>query len=299
MSKNDTGAASSREKRRRVEWTPKKLVMVAIFLAIVVISVYLFLKMLDDSTFLFNIIKDVFIIPLIDMGGWAVFVFLGLMILQSLIAPIPSELVLVSGAMIFGLWGGIVVGVIGSMLSAEVTYFISKKGGRPILDAAGEKNGIADRMLFLMDEWIDRWGLWAIIVGRAVPMIMFDPVSIAAGIAEVKHKHYSIATFIGSIPRSIFYSLLGWAMLGGRDRSVIKSMSPEEIETTANQFNFVFYTILLVLVGMLVLSNILSYVRDKKAKKAQPNVSTTIKSTGTEEGQEPVEKSVSEDEEGT
>lgn len=259
----------SQKPARKQEWTPKKIAMVAAFVAVIGVSIYLLLKMITDATYLFRVVKNIFIVPLLDIGGWAIIIFLGLMVLQSLFAPIPSELILLSGAMIFGLWGGIVLGVIGSMASGEVSYFVSRKGGRPLLDVAGEKNGLADRMLFLMDEWIDRWGLWAIIVGRAVPMIMFDPISMAAGIAEVDHKQYSIATFIGSIPRAIFYGLLGWQLIGGRDPHVLVNMTREEIESTANQFNFIFYTILIVLVAMLVLSNILSYLKERKTKQAK------------------------------
>ncbi|MHA1124785.1 MAG: VTT domain-containing protein [Candidatus Heimdallarchaeota archaeon] len=61
------------------------------------------------------------------------------MVLQSLFAPIPSELILLAGGIIFGVVWGSIVGLVGSMLSAAVTFYISKRGGRSIIDATGEK----------------------------------------------------------------------------------------------------------------------------------------------------------------
>jgi len=249
------------------QWSPKKILMAIIFSVIILISIYVMILTIMDKTFLFTLIKNYFILPLLDLGFWAVFIFLLLMILQSLIAPIPSELILLSGAMIFGFWGGVILGVIGSMLSAAITYYVSNKGGRAILEATGEKLNLADRMISIMDEWIESWGIWAIIVGRAVPVIMFDPVSYAAGISNIKSKQYYIATFIGSIPRAIFFSYLGYLMLGGRDPHVIGTMSQDEFESVSGQFNTIFFVIFGVLVFMLVFANILSYIREKRNEK--------------------------------
>jgi uncharacterized membrane protein YdjX (TVP38/TMEM64 family) len=253
--------------KEHFQWSKKKIFMAIAFIIIVIISIYVFVLTILDKTFLFSIIRDYFILPLIDIGFWAVFIFLLLMVLQSLIAPIPSELVLLSGAMIFGFLGGVILGIIGSMLSAAVTYYVSNKGGRAILDATGEKLSLADRLISIMDEWIESWGFWAILVGRAVPVIMFDPVSYAAGLSNIKPKQYYIATLIGSIPRAIFYSYLGFSMLGGREPAVIETMSQEEFETVSGQFNTIFFVIFGILVLMLVFANILSYVREKKRKE--------------------------------
>ncbi len=255
--------------KEHFQWSKKKIFMAIAFLLIVIVSIYVFIRTILDNTFLFSIIRVYFILPLLDIGFWAVFIFLLLMVLQSLIAPIPSELVLLSGAMIFGFWGGVILGIIGSMLSAWITYYVSNKGGRAILDATGEKLSLADRMISIMDEWIESWGFWAIVVGRAVPVIMFDPVSYAAGLSNIKPKQYYIATLIGSIPRAIFYAFLGYQMLGGEDPSTIETMSQEEFEMVSGQFNTIFFVIFGVLVIMLVFANILSYIREKRKEQIE------------------------------
>jgi len=202
--------------------------LAVIFGLLVIISVGLLIAMLVKEDLLFLLVRDFFIRPIVSINLGPkllyfiqVLIFLGLMVVQSLLVPIPSELILLSGGIIFGVYWGSVIGLAGSMLSATVTYYISKRGGRALVDASGEKVGIIKRTIYIFDEWIKSWGLWAILVGRAVPVIMFDPISYAAGIAKVKDWHYFLATFIGSIPRAIVYAFLGWKLIGS-DNPVTK-----------------------------------------------------------------------------
>ena len=104
-------------------------------------------------------------------------------------------------------------------------------------------------------------------VGRAVPVIMFDPISYAAGLVKVKDWQYFLATFIGSIPRAIIYAYLGIQLIGGGDPQSILTMDPAEIELAAKQFNLYFWIIFGVLVFMFVLSNVIYYVKKWKEKK--------------------------------
>ncbi|UYP46254.1 hypothetical protein NEF87_002539 [Candidatus Lokiarchaeum ossiferum] len=252
--------------KHKFEWTKKKAFMAIIFILIAIISVGVFILTIVEETFLFETILKYFIIPLIDLRFWAYFIFLALMVIQSLIAPIPSELILLSGSIIFGFWKGTVLGVIGSMLSAAITYYVANKGGRSILEATGDKLSIADKIIGIMDEWIEKWGIWAIIVGRAVPVIMFDPISYAAGLSNIKAKQYYIATAVGSVPRALFFSYLGSIIFVDMTSDDIKKMTLDQLDQKSGMFNMIFYIIFGVLVLMLILANVLVYIRDKKKK---------------------------------
>ncbi|NHJ40006.1 MAG: TVP38/TMEM64 family protein [Asgard group archaeon] len=242
---------------KRFKWTKDRILLAIIFVIIILASIALLILNFVKEDFLFNIVKNYIIEPIVGLHiALQVLIFIGIMILQSLIPPIPSEFVLVSGGILFG-WGwGSVVGVVGSMFSAAVTYYISKRGGRSLIDAAGEKAGIIDRTILIFDLWINRWGLWAIIAGRAIPFIMFDPVSYAAGLAKIKDAQYFLATFIGSIPRAIFYCWIG----KGLD---IVNVGPEDVK----KFNIYFYILFGVLVFMFILSNVIYYIIERQKEK--------------------------------
>jgi uncharacterized membrane protein YdjX (TVP38/TMEM64 family) len=242
---------------KRFEWTRDRIILAIIFVAIILVSIALLIMILVDDTLLFNFVRDFIIIPIDSLHvALQVLIFLGLMILQSLFPPIPSELVLVSGAILFGWAWGSVIGVVGSMFSAAITFYIAKRGGRSLIEAAGKKSGIIDRTVLIFDIWIKKWGMWAIIVGRAVPVIMFDPISYAAGLAKVRDGQYFLATLIGSIPRAIFY---GWI---GRELDVY-SVGPD----VAKQFNKYFFILFGVLIFMFLLSNIIYYIRERRKEK--------------------------------
>ncbi|MHA1217690.1 MAG: TVP38/TMEM64 family protein [Candidatus Heimdallarchaeaceae archaeon] len=255
--------------RKKVVWTKKRIVLVAFFVILVIISIAVLIMIIIDKTFLFEIIRDYFLAPLVRMGYWSIFLFLALMIIQSLIAPIPSELVLLCGGMLYGIWLGLLVGVIGSVLSGVVTFYIANKGGRPILEATGDHIGFADRFVIAMDKWIEKWGIWAIIVGRAVPVVMFDPISYAAGFSNINWKQYTLATFIGSIPRSIFYAFLGVKLLSGNAPEYLLTLTQEQFEAASGQFNLIFFIIFGVLILMLIIASIVGNRIKKKSEKVK------------------------------
>ncbi|MBD3190916.1 MAG: hypothetical protein GF308_09745 [Candidatus Heimdallarchaeota archaeon] len=271
----DVEVTTPEEKGERIEkdtkkfsWSKDRIILAVIFVVIMGISIALLFLIIRDKTFLFNIVRDYFIAPTLSLSiVLRVLLFLGLMILQSLFAPIPSEIILLSGGMIFGLGWGTVIGIVGSMFSAAITYYLSKRGGRSIIDATSQKVKIIDRTIYIFDEWIRQWGLWAIILGRAIPMIMFDPISYAAGLVKIKDKHYFLATFIGTIPRAIFYAFLGVRLIGNQPPEYILQLTQEEVESMANQFNLIFFIIFGILVAMFALSNILYYLRERKKKE--------------------------------
>ncbi|NHJ33270.1 MAG: VTT domain-containing protein [Asgard group archaeon] len=266
----DTEAEKKEEKR--FKWKKDQIILAIIFSLIVVVSIALLGIMIWDKNFLFELIRNWFIKPIVELpfGTYTrvtlqILIFLCLMVLQSLLVPIPSELILLVGGILFG-WWGILIGVIGSLFSAAVTYYLSKRGGRAIVDASGERVGIIKRTIYIFDIWIQRWGLWAILVGRAVPVIMFDPISYAAGLAKIKDWHYFLATFIGSIPRAVFYVFFGIQLLSEYTLEEILVLPAADIDAVAGQFNTYFFIIFGVLVFMFILSNVIYYLRKRKEK---------------------------------
>ncbi len=245
--------------RKKVVWSKKRIIFVALFVLLVLVSVAVLIMIIIDKTFLYNIVNDYFVAPLATMGNWSIFLFLGLMIVQSLIVPIPSELILLSGGLLYGFWIGLTVGVIGSVLSGVVTFYLANKGGRPILEVTGDHVGFIDKFVLAMDKWIEKWGIWAIIAGRAVPVVMFDPISYAAGISDIKWKPYTLATFIGSIPRSAFYSWLGAQAI----------VAPEWINT-------IFYVIFGVLILMMIIASIIGNRIQKKTELTKNHESEEV-----------------------
>ena len=128
----------------------------------------------------------------------------GMMIIQALAIPIPSELVLIAGGLAFAFPFGWIVGALGSIVAAFISFYISKKGGRSLaIKLVGEKG------IRFADNWFNRWGSWAVLLGRFAPFIPFDAISYSAGLTTMKLKNFMIPTVIGTLPRTLFYTSLG------------------------------------------------------------------------------------------
>ncbi|MFX0105551.1 MAG: TVP38/TMEM64 family protein, partial [Candidatus Hodarchaeota archaeon] len=107
-------------------------------------------------------------------------------------------------------------------------------GGRPLAEKFVGKKAIN-----MADAFIEKHGIWAILISRMLPFIAFDPISYASGIVEMDIKRYSIGTLIGAIPRAFFFAWLG--SLFGIDPS-----NPN-IEAQSTLFNIIFLIIVAVL----------------------------------------------------
>ena len=240
------------------------------FLAVLVISFALLYLWLREPDLLANITINWLVIPVISLGTWGIFLYLVVMGIQGLFIPIPSELILLASGLLWGAVGGSFVGIAGSMVAGLLCYFITVKGGRPIAEKI-----VGRKILDPIDNLIEKHGTWFIFIARAVPMMAFDPISYAAGILKFDAKKYSLATLVGSIPRSIFFAVLGATLLppaatGWSPAEWLAFMAGESYGSFVNSFNTIFIIILVVLVAMfLVYTFVINPLVLKKGKKSE------------------------------
>ncbi len=231
------------------DWTLSTWIYVIIFFLIAGVTGWLVYKMIQDDRYLFGIVINGFAYPVSEMGkaGWILFLIF--MAIQGLIIPIPSELVLLSSGMIWGVWFGFGLGIVGSMLAGTLCYWVSMKGGRPIVEKMIGKENIE-----LVDVFIHRFGTPIILIARAFPFMAFDPISYVSGLLKFDLKQYTMATLIGSVSRCIFYAWLGSTLIGTKP---LYQYEQTEIDTLINsqsrQFNLILTLLICVLGGAFLL----------------------------------------------
>jgi len=174
-----------------------------------------------------------------------------MMIIQALAIPIPSELVLIAGGLAFGVVFGWLVGALGSIVAALLSFYISRKGGRSLaIRFVGEKG------IRFADNWFNRWGAWAVLLGRFAPFIPFDAISYSAGLTSMKLKNFMIPTIIGTLPRTLFYTSLGF-LFGFKFQELMDSYRatgeiPPELQSMLSQFNYVLLGVVAVIAAIFV-----------------------------------------------
>lgn len=141
--------------------------------------------------------------------------------IESVIIPIPSELVLPFAGFLVGTgdaieplsgqpwsyWLVVLAGTLGATAGALIAYAIGLWGGRPIVERWGRYLGISHEDLDRAEAFFARYGDYAAFFGRLVPVIR-SLVSFAAGISRMPLGRFVLFTFLGSLP---FTALLVFA----------------------------------------------------------------------------------------
>jgi membrane protein DedA with SNARE-associated domain len=133
--------------------------------------------------------------------------------IESVIVPIPSELVLPFAGFLIGsgdaiepltgrpweYWLVVAAGTIGATIGSLVAYGIGALGGRPILERWGRVFGVSAADLDRADAFFVRYGDAASFFGRLLPVIR-SLVSFAAGVSHMPLMRFTIFSFLGSLP---------------------------------------------------------------------------------------------------
>jgi uncharacterized membrane protein YdjX (TVP38/TMEM64 family) len=135
---------------------------------------------------------------------WAPIVSALLMILQALVAPLPAFVLSFANGLAFGaFWGGM-LSLVSASLAAAVSFWIARLLGRGPVEAL-----VGRAHLGAADRWFLRWGAYAVLFARLVPVVSFDVVSYAAGLTSMRFWRFMIATIIGMAPATFIYSFFG------------------------------------------------------------------------------------------
>jgi uncharacterized membrane protein YdjX (TVP38/TMEM64 family) len=141
---------------------------------------------------------------ILSFGLWAPVASCFLMVLQALVAPVPSFLITFANGLAFGVFWGWMLSVFGHVLAASVCFGISRALGRVPVEVLVSKAGLESA-----DRWFARWGVYAVFAGRLLPGVAFDAISYAAGLTNMRFRNFLAATILGIVPQTFLYSYLG------------------------------------------------------------------------------------------
>jgi uncharacterized membrane protein YdjX (TVP38/TMEM64 family) len=146
-------------------------------------------------------------------GNLAIVVSFTLMVIQSIVAPIPAFLITLSNAAIFGWWQGAILSWSSAMAGAALCFFIARVLGRDAVEKLTSKGAMES-----VDVFFEKYGKHTIVVCRLLPFVSFDFVSYAAGLTNMRFWSFFIATGLGQLPATIVYSYVGGTLTGGAQK---------------------------------------------------------------------------------
>jgi uncharacterized membrane protein YdjX (TVP38/TMEM64 family) len=129
----------------------------------------------------------------VAVSAFAILAFLG----------VPQIVLIAAAVVAFGPWLGMVYSWCGTMVSAQVGFWLGRLfGGRLLRDVAGE--GVQRFM-----KLIGRNGFLASLIVRLVPSAPFIVVNMAAGVTMMRNRDFAGGTAIGIIPKIMLTAFAG------------------------------------------------------------------------------------------
>ena len=132
-------------------------------------------------------------------NGWAL---AGVMLVENLFPPIPSEAVLPLAGFLVGqgkltLWETLVLSTAGSTAGAILLYALGRWGGRAVLLRWHGVLRLSEEQLDRADDWFDQHGPKLVFWFRMVPLAR-SVVSVPAGASEMPFGRFVALTAAGS-----------------------------------------------------------------------------------------------------
>lgn len=126
---------------------------------------------------------------------------------------IPSEIVLAYGGYLvssnqINFVGAVLFGTIGGVMAQMFIYWISRYGGRPIIEKYGKYIHIKQKHIDLSEEWFHKYGTGVIFTARFIPVVR-HVISVPAGLSKMPTGKFVLLTTLAVIPWSILFIYLG------------------------------------------------------------------------------------------
>ena len=162
-----------------------------------VFLLYLFLQK-QYSTIRPEMIRDLFV----SFGIYGPLIFFSFAVIRPLIFFPITVFYLASGLAFGPFWGGI-LSTIGAAAGALVAHAVAQKAGIGFLPVK-----LQEKVLHAKEK-IDENGFRNMLMIRFIPLISFDLISYAGGLAKVRRGPYIAGTVFGIAPRVFAYTYLG------------------------------------------------------------------------------------------
>jgi membrane protein DedA with SNARE-associated domain len=164
------------------------------------------------------------------VGTWGYLAILVTMAGESAGLPISSEIVVPLGGALAsqGKLNFVLVVLVASLANlfgSLIAFYLSRRfGERVVLSRFGRRLGLSRGHLKLANRFFARVGLWAVFVGRLLPIVR-TYISFPAGISKIGYVRFTLATMAGAIPWNLVLAYAGF-QLGKNYASVAATMSP-------------------------------------------------------------------------
>ena len=171
-----------------------------------------------------------FALSTISLLGYAGIFFL--MMLESMIVPVPSEFVMpFAGFLVaqgtFSFLLVIIASTLGSITGSLIFYYIGKTGGHRLVEKYGKYVLVDAEDIRKTEEWFQKRGDLTVFLARLIPVVR-HLISFIAGIGKMNVKKFSFYTVVGAAIWNAILAYIGY-MLGQHWKEVSQYLEQLDI----------------------------------------------------------------------
>ena len=187
-----------------------KVEIVAVVLLVIIVCGYFVWDILAGGplTQLFNN-REELIAFVGGLGPLGPIAYMALQILQTVVAPIPGNVVGAIGGLLFG-WWGILWTTIGATIGATLVFWISRRFGRALVEKLVKKESLEK-----FDFVIGKRASFILFLIFLIPGLPDDIVCYIAGLTDVPIKKLVVIFALGRLPAVVGNNLIGTGLGDG------------------------------------------------------------------------------------
>lgn len=137
-------------------------------------------------------------------GAWGPAVIMAGMLMQTLLAVIPSVALMVVAVLAYGAWWGGLLAWSGVVVAAMLAYAIGWALGPVTIEKL-----LGTKTCKKVETAVNRYGFWAIVAARISPILSTDAVSFVGGLVKMNFVKFVGATAAGTLPLAILIAVMG------------------------------------------------------------------------------------------
>lgn len=119
----------------------------------------------------------------------------------------------------------VLVSSVANLTGSLIAFYLTRRyGERVVLSRAGRWAGLSRGHLRLANRFFDRFGLWAVLVGRLLPIVR-TYISFPAGLSKIGYLRFTLATLAGAVPWNLALAYAG-LKLGQHYQTVAATLGP-------------------------------------------------------------------------
>lgn len=138
-----------------------------------------------------------------EKGPYAVGVYLLIFAIKPFFVIIPSNLLAITGGILFGPVEGFILSMLGFFISGTMAFYLSQFLGKDFVQSI-----VGDRFIKL-DDNLNKNGFKILFLLRLLPVMPYDALSYACGFTNIKYRFFILASVLGVLAETLCFSILG------------------------------------------------------------------------------------------